>query len=333
MKDENKMDQDPLVSYNNARARWLNLLVSGALTPLEYLLERRARPEESPICFIVGPPRSGTTLLYELVVTRFKCGYFTNLSKRLFRVPVAATWLCRKAMRQRTGSFDSVYGELGGNAAPNEAGRVWSHWMPYAAPYNLDRPGLTPARMRRKMAAICAIAGEPMVVKNPILQSDLPHLLKTFPNAVFLHIERDWADNARSLMKLRKDKSPGDESGWVSLRPEGWERYATADPLMQSCAQVMLSQRDIEAHLSGPRRDGRVIKIDYERLCAQPSEVLDEIKAFWAREGITAVRKPSDTPVPEITCRRQPEDDTRDRIIACLREVSDDAATSGEKPR
>ncbi len=327
------MEQQPLVSYSSARARWLNLLVSGALTPLEYLLERRARAQNSPICFIIGPPRSGTTLLYELVVTRFRCGYFTNLSKRLFRVPVAATWLCRKAMRHRSGSFDSVYGELGGNAAPNEAGRVWSHWMPYAAPYNLDRPGLTPARMRHKLAAICGIAGQPMVVKNIILQTDFPLLIESFPNAIFLYVERDWADNARSLVKAREDKSSMDQTGWWSLRPPGWEKYAAADPVEQSCAQVMLSHKDIKACLREAGREEKVMKIDYERLCAQPGEVLDEIEAFWTREGISVERKPSEAPVPEIICRRQPEDDTRDRIMACLHELSDDAAISGEKSR
>ena len=320
------MDQEPLVSYSSARARWLNLLVSGALTPLEYLLERWVRPKDSPICFIIGPPRSGTTLLYELVVTRFRCGYFTNLSKRLFRVPVAATWLCRTAMRRRSGSFDSVYGELGGNAAPNEAGRVWSHWMPYAAPYNLDKPGLTPAHMRRKMAAMCGIAGQPMVVKNIILQTDFPLLIESFPNAIFLYVERNWADNARSLVKAREDKSSMDETGWWSLRPPGWEEYAAADPVRQSCAQVMLSHKDILARLGETVREDKVMKVDYERLCAQPGAVLDEIEAFWTRQGIEVVRKPSEAPVPEINCRRQPEDDTRKRIMACLREMSGDTA-------
>ncbi|MGJ5620534.1 sulfotransferase [Sulfitobacter sp. MF3-043] len=325
------MDHEPLVSYSSARARYLNLLVSGVLAPLEFILERWARPDDSAICFIIGPPRSGTTLLYELVTTRFQCGYFTNLAKRLFRVPVAATWLCRTAMRRRRGSFDSVYGELGGNAAPNEAGRIWSHWMPYAAPYNLDQPGLTPARIRRKMAAICGIAGQPMVVKNMILQTDFLFLIETFPNAVFLYVERNWADNARSLVKAREDKVSMDGTGWWSLRPPGWKVYAGADPVTQSCAQVMLSHMDIVAHLDKAGRDDRVMKVDYEQLCAQPDTVLEEIETFWTRNAIAVTRKPGVGAVPKIVCRRQPEDDTRARIRACLDEMSDGTTTHGEK--
>ena len=57
---------------------------------------------------------------------------------------------------------------------------------------------------------------------------------------------------------------------------------------------------------------------------------MDEIEAFWKREGVTATRKPLDTPAPEIKCRRQPEDDTRDRIMTCLRAMSEDGTMSGE---
>ncbi|WP_320178733.1 sulfotransferase [Roseovarius pacificus] len=321
------MGQEPLVSYRSVRTKYLNLLASGLLWPLEVALERRAKSDDSPICFIVGPPRSGTTLLYEMVVTQFQCSYLSNLAKRLFRVPVAATWLCRNAIRNRRGSFDSVYGELEGNAAPNEAGRIWHYWMPYAAPYFLDKPGLTPDRMRRKMAAICRLTGWPMVIKNPILQSDMSQIATSFPNAVFLHIERDWSDNARSLMKLRQDRKSSDGTGWVSLRPEGWEHYADADALAQSCAQVILSHKDIVTHLDAAQTQGKVMKIDYERLCADPDEIFAGIEAFFRDNGIDVVRKPEAGTLRRMSPRRQPDDETRSRIASCLQEISGSIAS------
>lgn len=321
------MGQEPLVSYSSWRAKYLNLIVSGLLSPLEYFLEYRARSDNHPICFIVGPPRSGSTLLYELMVTRFQCGHFTNFAKRLFRVPVAATWLCRKAMRTRQGAFNSVYGELQGWAAPNEAGRIWAHWMPYAAPYFLDRPGLTPARMRRKMAAISRIAGRPMIVKNMILQSDFPLQLKTFPNAVFLYIERDWADNALSLVRARQDKTSMDETGWWSLRPTGWEAYSDADPVTQSCAQVILSHRDVRQGFGALENPARILKISYETLCSDPERILSEIEGFFSRNGIDVARKPAPDTSPRITMRRQPDDETRAQIMNCLDKIEADAAS------
>ena len=77
---------------------------------------------------------------------------------------------------------------------------------------------------------------KPMIVKNMILQSDFALLKKTFPDAIFIYVERDWADNARSLVRAREDKASMDETGWWSLRPTGWEAYAGAGPVEQSCA-------------------------------------------------------------------------------------------------
>ncbi len=316
------MRQKSPISFGSTRAKYLNRLVTMAVSPFEGFLESRANPGESAICFIVGPPRSGTTLLYEMIVTRFQCGYFTNLAKRLFEVPVVATWICKNEMRRRSGSFDSVYGELDGNAAPSEAGRLWRFWMPYAAPYSFDLPGLPPKRIHHKIAAICRLAGGPMIVKNPILQSDIPAITEMFPEAVFLHIERDWADNARSLMGLRAKRTPEDNTGWVSLRPSGWEAYATADALTQSCAQVMLSHKDIETYLEGPRRAGRLMKIRYDILCTKPDAVLEEIEALFAANDISVTRKPPSQTGLQVEPRKSPADDTQAKIQACLEDLS-----------
>ena len=193
-----------------------------------------------------------------------------------------------------------------------------------------DAPGLTPERMRRKLDAIGRIAGQPMIVKNMILQSDFPLLKKTFPNAIFIYVERDWADNARSLVRAREDKASMDETGWWSLRPTGWEAYAKAGPVEQSCAQVMLSHRDLETGLETLTDTGRVIKVSYERLCTSPDEVLSEIGAFFDQNGVTATPKPT-TALPEITLRRQPEDETRARIMACLDTLGAGVATPSSR--
>lgn len=322
------MHKDELISFGSTRSKYLNLLTSAILTPLELWHERRAKAADTDICFIVGPPRSGTTLLYELVVTQFECAYLTNLAKRLFRVPVAATWLARKDMRDRRGSFDSKFGELEGRAAPSEAGRVWRFWMPYAAPYNADLPGISPDRIRRKIGAMTKIAGRPMVFKNPILQSDIPRILELFPSAVFIHINRDWADNARSLVELRKVKTPTDDTGWVSLRPHGAEVYFGEDAVTQSCAQVALSHSDILHYLDVPAHRERYLKVEYGELCAAPERVLEEIETFFADLGIEVKRKPDTDPIPVIEPSKKPVDEIQARIIACLDQMETEQAGS-----
>lgn len=308
------MTNAPLVSHSSRRAKYLNLAASTVLAPLEFVLTRNVDADTSPVCFIVGPPRSGSTLLYELLVTQFHCGYLSNLARSLFRVPVAATWLAQREIRNRKGSFDSRYGELDGKAAPNEGGRIWAYWMPYAAPYFLRQRGLSPAQMRRKMAGICRITGRPMIVKNLILQSDLPLLIKSFPNAIFIHVERNWADNARSLVKAREDKSSTDETGWWSLRPQGWEVYAKADPVTQSCAQVMLSHQDVRRGLEALGDPHRFMHLSYEDLCFDPARALQSIEIFFRQHGIVMERKSDGADLPSLAVRQQPDDEVKRNI-------------------
>ena len=313
------MTKGNLIAFGSWRSRATNFASFVVFAPAEWMLERLLGTKSAPICFIVGPPRSGTTLLYEMVVTQYICGYLSNFAKRMFRTPVVATFLIRKAIRNRSGAYDSKWGELDGNAAPSEAGRIWRYWMPYAAPYNLDAAGLSKSRIRRKISAISHILGAPMIVKNPILQSDIPALLTLFPDAIFLHIDRSYADNARSLMRLREVRKGEDETGWVSLRPSGWQRYAAADAMTQSCAQVVLSHKDIEVELSEQRAAGRVLRIAYEELCTAPDKTLNGIERFASTHGINMVRKKSAEAPQTMTPRHQANDDVQQQIEACLK--------------
>lgn len=319
------MTKDTLITFGSWRSRLMNFASFAMLAPVERVFERVWGDDTPSICFIVGPPRSGTTLLYEMVVTQYRCGYLSNFAKRMYRTPVVASFMVRKAIRDRSGAFDSKWGELDGNAAPSEAGRIWRFWMPYAAPYHMDDEGVPSDRIRRKMAAIGHILGRPVIVKNPILQADIPQLLRLFPEAIFLHIDRDFADNARSLMRLREVREGEDDTGWVSLRPSGWERFAEADAMTQSCAQVVLSHKDIETELSEQRRVQRVLRVAYEDLCAAPEKTLLKIERFARKNGVVLTRKDGAEPPKPLTPRHQPLDDTQSQIEACLRSLSADS--------
>ena len=63
------------------------------LMPLERRELRLTANVTPKVCFVLGPPRSGTTLLYELLLTRFRFAYFSNLAHRFYRTPVAASRL------------------------------------------------------------------------------------------------------------------------------------------------------------------------------------------------------------------------------------------------
>src|SRR5690606_21792278 len=93
----------------------LRRIAMTGLRPLEAaLVARGAREAEAapPPVFVVGPPRSGTTLVYQLLVRRFRVAYLSNLAHRLYETPAAATWLGRPFVRPWTGPFESRYGHV-----------------------------------------------------------------------------------------------------------------------------------------------------------------------------------------------------------------------------
>ncbi len=106
-------------------------LSTAALAPVEALLVRDQRYDaHGPPCFVVGPPRSGTTIVYEALVTRFRTAYFSNLAHRLHRTPAAATRFGRRIIAEWRGDFASAYGHIEGWGSPSEAGWIWRRWIP-----------------------------------------------------------------------------------------------------------------------------------------------------------------------------------------------------------
>ncbi|WP_417462994.1 sulfotransferase [Kordiimonas sp.] len=279
--------KENLFAHRNVFTKFLNAAATWTLHPLEVALTTRGREEECQICFIIGPPRSGTTLLFELLTTEFECAYFSNIAQRLYRCPVAATWLDKSAIKGRTGSFDSAYGQLSGHAAPSENGRIWRYWMPGASPYFAEGDGLEIKEMRQKIAGLCRILGSPMIVKYLHFQSEIPRIIECFPNAVFIHIERDWAENVRSILRARQKLNPNSHRQWFSTRPEGWEKYVDCDPVIQACAQVALCHAESQKNI--PVSD-KTIHIQYEELCEEQGASLQKVENLFRNNKINYKR-------------------------------------------
>lgn len=307
-----------LFVHRNAATKFLNDAATWALSPLEAYLTARARPEDCEACFVFGPPRSGTTLLFELLTTEFEAAYLSNVAQRLYRCPVAATRLYRSALRKRTGAFDSKYGQLTGPAAPSENGRIWRYWMPDAAPYFAEGDGLGVDQMQRKIAAFCGILGGPMIVKYLHFSSEIPRLDTCFPKSVYVHIERDRVENVRSIIRARQKLNPGMSRKWFSSRPKGWKAYVDCDPVVQACAQVVLCHAEIRNALCD---SGRYLHIRYEDLCTDRDGSLERIEALFDRNAIRYKRRFRSSSAFEMRAQDPFDHETEEKIHTALKRI------------
>jgi hypothetical protein len=189
-------------------------LVEKSLRFLERVVLRvnlRGIRVDRPI-FLLGLPRSGTTMLQDLCCTHPGLAYFTNVMHQ-FPSCFGAAEMLRKNLKldARGERFigDSI--EVAGGS-PNEGLKffgTWFGWDAYSPHYEpRDPESFTRdeiARIHETIRKAIWCFGRPwrrFFSKNPGAIPDMPRLNRIFPDGKFLHIVRDPRNCANSMRKL-----------------------------------------------------------------------------------------------------------------------------------
>ena len=254
--------------------------------PRERRLVARHRRDDLPILFIVAPPRSGTTLLYQLLARHLEAGFPNNFVARHFMVPVlgARRFVRRfgEAALVPGGVLDSAYGRTEGNAAPHEFSWFWQYFLEPGAHDHLSDAELArrpAATIRDELQGLAGFFGRPLLLKSlNFVDYHVPWLYRILPDARFLRIRRESVHTAQSILEVRRRRY-GDEGFWWSIRPRDVDAWRDRDPLEQVAHQVrdvdVALDRDLASLPTGARHE-----ITYEELTADPAEVLAGIADF-----------------------------------------------------
>jgi hypothetical protein len=165
---------------------------------------------EKPV-FVIGLPRSGTTMLYNLLAAHEQAAYITNAMNSFPDAIGSIEWL-RKALQLnvRGERFlkDSVVTEFGG---PSEMQMFWGRWTGrdiVDLDWESNPVEVTDAMIARVHLDLKRVlhafgpAARRIVIKNPVFQPEMPALQQMFPDARFIHIVRDGRMVANSLIKM-----------------------------------------------------------------------------------------------------------------------------------
>ncbi|MEE9515628.1 MAG: sulfotransferase, partial [Candidatus Adiutricales bacterium] len=238
-----------------------------------------------PPVFIIGLPRGGTTLVYQVLSHSFQMAYTPMLSNSLIFAPSLAAWLSKRRSSQYSSDFQSDYGMSSGWSSPGE-GVMWNLWFNKDQHYDsLDELESWKAREIVRMAGrVERIGRGPFLNKNLRHNNRLKVLAGLFPEAVFLVILRDPRDTAVSLLRGRMEKL-GDASSWFSTRPRSYERLKNLEPEQAVVSQVRELILDLAEDMAFIDPD-RFAAVDYDDFCTAPGETLARFLEFLSRRGL-----------------------------------------------
>lgn len=217
--------------------------------------------------FIVGPHRSGTTLVYTSLAKHPDVAWFAEADRRLRTWPALAHLLVR----------------LGRKASPHEAQQLWDlRWRG-----DDDRMDAADARAddvawyRERVRRTLELRGRSrFLAKYPRHSLRLGWLDAVFPGCLFLHVTRDWRAVVHSTAKWRTKRRdrPGDEA-WFGVRVPGWRDPSDEPPAVAAGRIFRHVTRHLEAEAA--RWGPRMVCVTYEDFCARPLGELRRI-ADWA---------------------------------------------------
>jgi len=253
------------------------------LSLCERAILRRYTQPSTPQLFILGLPRSGTTLIYQYVVHRLKVSYYTNGVGRHPRAPCLVTMLQRRRHGDYHSDFKSHYGKVSGAMAPREAGSFWGRFFD---PDNyVEYEDLTAEQVQTLQQTVACIEDTFGIV--PFVNKNVKHLLrigalsKIFPSSRFLLVERDRASIALSLLRGRYETLK-DPREWLSARPPDYDSLKDLPIIEQIAGQLASLHAKAHADLNELEPE-RVLHMNYGSFCERPEYLTELIDSGLGR--------------------------------------------------
>ena len=242
----------------------------------ERRLLRDAQDDLLAPMFIIGAPRTGSTLLYQLLIRNFKLSYFNNMQSFFYGSPALIGKLTQKfdlekCLRQIP---ESNFGYIPGAYSPSESGAIFRFWFG-----DNDLSGIVSESrqqlIRKTLGYLSSTISAPFIAKNLNNALRLGTISAVFPESVFLWIKRDPLYASQSLIKMRR-KLYGSDEVWASIKPPGYASISQRLPFEQVVHQIKEINDGISRHFE--KEDfARCIKINYEELCEKPYKILESI--------------------------------------------------------
>ncbi len=248
--------------FDSLAARWERLTTDGA--------------SDRPQILIVGSPRSGSTLLSQVLARSLQVSYFPNISA-LF--PSAPIWISRKWLRDfdfAPQALSSFYGNTVGFRGINDGFHVWNRWLGHNR-YRVDHQpsAAEESDLKAFFATWAATFSKPLLNKNNRNVDALELLARLLPNSYFVIVQRDPVMIVQSLLQARRFIQGSENEGWGLFADDA--RHD--DALESTCRQVACIHHRIQEQCANILPSRRLC-LPYEQFCKAPSAAIDQVAAM-----------------------------------------------------
>ncbi len=246
------------------------------------------KEEQHPTIFVIGAPRSGTTLMSQVLAHGLDVGFINNLSARFWKTPVTGIRLSNSIFKNnKSTDFQSKFASTKKLEDIHEFGYFWRHWLKKESITNIvNSPSIEKeiqwTELKNIILNIHEAFGKGFACKNVLSAYHISKFLHVLKKLVFVYIERDPVDAAISILNARK-KYYTDLNLWWSYVPLEYEQIKDLDYKRQIAGQVYFLTKYYNSKIKDINSN-RIIRIKYKELCDNPQAILDTIVKVTRKE-------------------------------------------------
>jgi hypothetical protein len=233
--------------------------------------------------FIIGAPRTGSTILYQILSNELSLLYIDNFIDVYHRNFLWAFKTSYKLFGDKPHNcFNSVHGSTWkcGLHAPSECGDFWYQWLPREKHF-VDFDDFNESiveNVQYELYSVINSFNKHLLLKNLNAGQRLRLLSKVCPDAKFIYVVRDKIDTASSILITRKKFNLG-KGEWWSVKPGNYENLLKMDEHEMIINQIYNIEKQIFEDIKlFPA--GNHITISYDEIIDDYKNIVSKIKKF-----------------------------------------------------
>jgi len=247
-----------------------------------------------PVLFLVGTPRSGSTLFTQWAADTGLFAYPSNFLSRFYKAPYIGALIYQMVTDSkyqyrdefidinRSIEFSSNIGKTKGFKAPHEFWYFWRRFFDFQEPpVNLDefKKKFDFIEFRKELILLQKVFQNPFLFKSHIINPYFSIISDHIDQSIILHLWRDPIASIRSLLHARK-KWKGSLEQWFSWKPREFHILKEMDIYHQVAGQIYFIEKDIRKQKK--TLNGRYFTLSYEEFCNNPKRVYHDLSSMMS---------------------------------------------------